>query len=568
MHILFVSLNSQYIHVSPAPYSLAAGLSCYAKETHTCRILSSTVNEKDEDILAEIEKDSPDILGLCAYIWNIEKIFSLLPAIKRLFPKTVIVLGGPEASFCAEKLLSEHKEIDGVLSGEGEYPIALLADTLQRNGDKSAVLGYSYREGSAFHIASPYVGKETPPLPYAYGYLEAVKGKIAYFEASRGCPFSCAFCLSGRLEGVRYFDTEKILPALISLADSGCRVVKFVDRTFNAHLERAKEIWRFLMEGYGVKYPKEMRFHFEIAGELLDEEAFALLESAPYGLFQLEVGLQSFSAKTLKAIHRPPVTERLCSHIRRLREIPGIHTHIDLIAGLPYEGLEAFAQSFDKAYRLSCEMLQLGFLKLLHGAPMRKNREEFPCTYTEKAPYEVTETPWLTKEDMKTIHLAEKGTERVYNSMRFGKTLAYLSSLPFFSPFSFFVETGRALALVKEHTLDGEYTALYQKWISFSGVCEKRLRDYMTEDFLSWNSSRCLPRVLQRQDSRLKKARLYFAKHFPAQKAERRSVALLPTQNCAILCRYLEKDSVTGLYPLVYAPLLEIEQAKNETSSM
>ncbi|MBQ8908004.1 MAG: DUF4080 domain-containing protein [Clostridia bacterium] len=556
MHILFVCLNSQYVHLSPAPYALAAGLAAYAQKPHTHRILSATVNESEAALVEEICQDSPDLVAFSAYIWNITLIKALLPKIKERLPMVRTVLGGPEASYCPSLLLEENAALDGVLSGEGEYPIAALLDALEEGKEASHLPFYSCRTEMGLSIApTPYVGSGTPPLPTDAGYTEAVKGRIAYFEASRGCPFSCAFCLSGRREGVRLFDKEKILPALLALANSGCRVVKFVDRTFNANLAFAKEIWRFLMDGYGKQYPASMRFHFEIAGELLDGEAFSILESAPLGLFQLEVGLQSFSAPTLAAIHRPPVSQRLRENIRRLQGLGSVHIHIDLIAGLPYETLDTFAFGFGEAYALSAHMLQLGFLKLLHGAPMRENPEAYPCTYAKEPPYEVIETPWLSKADMAILHLAEKGTDRVYNSGHFKRTLAYLEGMPDFSPFDFFVKAGRALSFPEEHTVDKEYEALYTLWQSQRGVDGARLRDVMLWDFLAWNSSRHIPAVLQIQDARLKKARAYAAALYPPEKGERRAVALLSAENTLLFCRYTQKDSVTGLYPVLALPL-------------
>ncbi len=558
MHILFVCLNSQYVHLSAAPYSLAAGLSRYAKGMHTHRILSATVNEKEEALVEEIVKDSPELVAFSAYIWNITLLRRLLPRIKERLPGARIVLGGPEASYNAEALLRENPALDGVLSGEGEWPIAALADLLAEGKSPESLPFYSFRDTNGLRIAKEaYVGEGTPPLATEGGYVEAVKGKIAYFEASRGCPFSCAFCLSGREGGVRYFDKEKVFPALLALANSGCRVVKFVDRTFNARLSIAKEIWRFLIEENGKSYPANMRFHFEMAGELLDEEAFALLESAPFGLFQFEVGLQSFSAEVLKAIRRSPINQRLLSHLHRLRALNGAHVHIDLIAGLPYETLKSFAEGFNRAYALSAHMLQLGFLKLLHGAPMREDKDAYPCTYENEPPYQVIETPWLSRADMAVIHLAEKGTDRVYNSGHFKRTLAYLEKSPDFSPFDFFVKAGEALSFSEEKTVDREYAALYALWSSLSSVDGERLRDAMLWDYLAWNSSRHIPTVLQRKEPRLKKARAYLAALYPQEKGERRAVALLASEPTLLFCRYTEKDSVTGLYPVLALPIPE-----------
>jgi hypothetical protein len=547
MKVCIVSLNSKYIHAAPAPYSLGAGVLAFGREKQDVTVWEGVVGKSEEMLLSRLADTRPDAVAFSVYIWNVESMRMLLPRVRAILPDSKLILGGPEVSYAVEESFLKLPDTDYILSGEGEEPFARLLDALAGVGDVSSVPGCSYRTEMGVFVAAPFVGEGTPPSPLDFGYAEALDGRIAYIESSRGCPYHCAFCLSGRTGGVRYFDTERVKKDILRLANADTRTVKFVDRTFNADRKRAREIIDFiLVERAAGRIPQGVCFHFEIAGELLDEDTLALLATAPRGLFQMEIGLQSFAEDTLRAIRRSPVSEGLCENIRRLVAMGNIHVHIDLIAGLPKEGLLSFRHGFDRAFALGAHMLQLGFLKLLHGAPMREEKEKFPCRYTEIAPYTVIETPMLCANDLADIALCEEGCERLYNSGKYRKTLdAVLAGGA--SPYAVLRDAGEALAaLGGGYTLDGEVAVLaafFEKHLP-----RERVRDLLLLDFLATNPSCYTPKALRREDGDLARLKRKMDEALPPRAGVRRAYAILYTEGCAAFADYDEKDPVTGRY--------------------
>lgn len=547
MRILLFSLNSRYIHVAPAPYSLRAGVFAYAREHHDVTVIDRTVNDDREALLALLRDTPADLYAFPTYIWNVSLVEWLVPRVKEAHPDAYIVLGGPEVSYDVPHFLSRLPQVDFILSGEGERPFALLADTLAKGGDPSGVVGCSFpKKDGALHVSPPYIDTDTPPSPLSAGYAEALEGRIAYIEASRGCPFSCSFCLSGRTGGVRYFDLDGVKKDILALVKGGSKTVKFVDRTFNSNIKRAREIFSFLLAERGKAIPSDVCFHFEMAGELLDEETLALLETVPKGYFQTEIGLQSFSKETLRAIHRSDRTDGLCENVRRLLARGNIHTHLDLIAGLPKEGLASFDHSFNSAFALRPHMLQVGFLKLLRGAPLRENTRAFPCSFAETPPYTVLSTPDLSEEELAVIRLVETGCDRLYNSRRYLKTVERVLAQGTLSPFRLFALAGEALEKLPDgYTLNDEVAMVFEAFRSY--ISADALLDAMKEDFVRSNSSCRIPPVL-RDESRAYTDRLREINAcYPPRKGVRRSVVLLSTGE-ALLTEYGEKDPVTHLY--------------------
>lgn len=557
LHSVICVLNSKYIHSSLAPWCLLAGVKAYCCDGITAEVAEGTVNENIEEIARRIAEKNPQVIGFSCYIWNIDATRRLLRIVKSALPDAVIVLGGPEAAYCPETLLQEEPGVNFVITGEGERPFALLLDALAQGSGEKGIPGVSYRLRGQVIVNPPGVPDADPPDPYVGKYFDTLGGRIAYLETSRGCPYSCAFCLSGRCGGARFFDLDRAKQNLLRLANSGAKTVKLVDRTFNANRKRAAELFRFILEHYGREIPQGVCFHFEIAGDLLEEETLGLLSAAPAGSIQLEIGLQSFNEKTLAAVGRKTDTGRLRRNIQRLVDMVNLHIHIDLIAGLPYEDLNSFAESFTIAYRLHPHMLQLGFLKLLHGAPMRENPGQFPCEYAKSPPYEVTATPWLAADELLLLHHMEDAVDRLYNSGRFRRTLQYLLEQSRDTPFALFRRFGEyAAGRIRPGISLDEYTAgLFEYWSGQPGIDQAVLRDLLVCDRISTNSSGRLPPVLYRRDPALRSAVKALEQNAPSPKGVKRGYALLYSEPSLIYAEYRDRNPVTGEYPLVKAPL-------------
>ena len=314
MKTVILTLNSKYIHSALAPWYLLAAVK--EKEADApISVLESTINRTVEETLEEICALKPRILACSCYIWNIDKILELAESYKAQCPESHIVLGGPEVGYRPEDVLIRYPFVDAVISGEGEMPFAALYQSLKAGGGYEGIEGVSYRRMQGIYIAEPYVTNAEPPDPYTNAYFDQLGGRIAYIEGSRGCPFRCAFCLSGRCGTVRFFGLNRIKRDIVRLSNSGARTVKFVDRTFNANRRRALDIWNFIIENSGKLWPVGVCFHFEIAGDLLDEECLTLLRKAPRGVIQVEIGLQSFNPRTLEAVNRKTNVNKLCDNI-------------------------------------------------------------------------------------------------------------------------------------------------------------------------------------------------------------------------------------------------------------
>lgn len=565
-------LNAKYVHASPAPWCLKAGVKAHAPELfERVRIVEGHVNQPEGDVLEAVLALRPALVGLSCYIWNITKTLALCRRLKAARPELCVVLGGPEVSCCPEKVLRENPAVDFILAGEGEesFPAFLRAffeGGLQGVLDRAASIPGLCRRvpGGEVRISPPRALHGSVPSPLTAGYAEAVRGRIAYFETSRGCPYRCAFCLSGG-EKPRYFDPEGLFGDLLELSRSGARTIKFVDRTFNANPAHSDAILRFILDHYGREIPPGVCFHFEVAGDILREETMALLERMPPGAAQLEIGLQSINEKTLDAIRRRTDTARLIENIRRLVRMGNMHIHIDLIAGLPYEDLASFTAGFNTAYGLEAHMLQLGFLKILHGSAMRSEPENFPCEYRSEPPYEVICTPWMRTEDLALLHRTENALEKVYNSGRFRLTAAYVLKASGLSPFDFYTGLGAAIekaGMGSRAPLD-DFTELLKTYCeALPGVDSERLRDAMVRDRLATNSTGGLPPCLRRPDERLSRAIKWLSQNpqTAPKKGVRRGAAILYGEETLCWADYdpERRDPVTGRWPVQTLPLKEI----------
>ncbi|MBQ6824574.1 MAG: DUF4080 domain-containing protein [Clostridia bacterium] len=546
MKVVLGCLNSKYIHRSSAPWCLAAGVREFGPAEADCRVMENTINGNLEDFACEIVEQEPDVVTFSCYIWNIRQTLLLCRRIKDAWP-CVIALGGPEVSYRAKEVLAENPSVDYVLSGEGEFAFPPFLQMLSEQRDPQEVAGLFYRDGEEIHTNPEGVYTDDPPSPYSVEYLQSLGGRICYIETARGCPYRCAFCLSGRLAPYRIFSDQQALRRdLLLLAQSGSRTVKFVDRTFNANEAHANGILSFIAAHYGKEIPSGVCFHFEIAGDILKESTMKLLEQMPYGAVQLEIGMQSFHEPTLTAICRRTDTQKLIKNIQRLLSFGNMHIHIDLIAGLTGEGMQEFEQSVNTAFSLRAHMLQMGFLKLLHGAPMREETEKYPCTFSAEPPYEVSSTPWLCAKELLRLKKCEDALERMYNSGHFLWTLDYLLEALNTEPFPLLMEIGEKL--------DGHGMALdaYAEGLFglFAARCDGAvLQECLVSDLLCSASPSQVPKSLRLNDPRHKKAAALLAK------GDTVKVQILKQKNQILVVEPEQPRDLFGRYPYRFLPL-------------
>jgi radical SAM superfamily enzyme YgiQ (UPF0313 family) len=447
MKILLTAINAKYIHSNLAVYSLKASAGEYASQVELAEF---TINHRTEEILREIYLRKPDVLLFSCYIWNIEYVRELTAECRKVMPRVPIWLGGPEVSYDAEEELRLHPEVTGILTGEGEESFRLLVGYYVNYKDKASGQDFAAIPGAVYrsHAAEECEGQETAgeicrnpsagltdlsSIPFPYQDLKEFEHRIIYYESSRGCPFSCSYCLSSIDKSVRFRDLELVKRELQFFLDAKVPQVKFVDRTFNCRRSHALAIWRYLLEhDNGVT-----NFHFEIAADLLDQEELDLMAQMRPGLIQLEIGVQSTNPETIRRINRSMDLEKVKSNVARVRAMGNIHQHLDLIAGLPFEDYCSFAESFNQIYAMKPEQLQLGFLKVLKGSQMCREAESYGIVYGEKPPYEVLFTRWLSFDEVLKLKNVEEMVEVYYNSLQFRITLDRLVPL-FSSPFEFF----------------------------------------------------------------------------------------------------------------------------------
>lgn len=504
MKVIISCLNSKFVHASLSPWCLAAGVREFSKVTHDVLIKESTINGDTESFARKIINEKPQVVAFSCYIWNIAKTVEICRLIKQNCD-CKIVLGGPEVAYRAKDVLLRYDFVDFVLSGEGEWTFPDFLDNI--SGDLSLVSGLTYRQNGEIITIPEKEYTDTPPSPFSDEFFEKLNGRIAYIETARGCPYRCAFCLSGRCSALRFFDLQRVKEDIIKLAKSGTQTIKFVDRTFNANADRANQILLFIKENYGKAIPENVCFHFEIAGDILRDSTLEILDSMPFGAVQLEIGMQSFNEEVLKTINRKTDTKKLIENIKKLISFNNMHIHIDLIAGLTGEDLESFKNSFNIGYSLKAHMLQMGFLKLLYGADMRENSEKYPCTFNLEPPYEVISTPCLSAEEIKMLKNCEDALDRLYNSGRFLFTLEYLTEKVGISPFNIFNDFGNSVNGNRMKLCD--YAEKLYNF--FSAKCDKEiLREKILCDLLCCSSSVQIPDVLKVHDTLYKKAKKYF----------------------------------------------------------
>ena len=440
LKILLAACNAKYIHSNLAVYNLK---SCSGEYSHNVVIKEYTINQIQDDILKDIYLEQPDVICFSCYIWNISFVKELVPDLKKILPHVDFWAGGPEVSYDAVEFLKKNPAFFGVMVGEGEETFHELAGYyIERKPENlKEIRGVAFHDETKVPDIAHTGWRELMDLskvPFAYSNLTEFKNRIIYYESSRGCPFSCSYCLSSIDKKLRFRDIELVKKELQFFIDNKVPQVKFVDRTFNCKHDHAMAIWRYITEhDNGIT-----NFHFEISADLLREEELALMKTMRPGLIQLEIGVQSTNPQTIKAIRRTMDFEKLKGIVDQIHSFGNIHQHLDLIAGLPYEGYESFHKSFCDVYALRPEQFQLGFLKVLKGSHMMEMTGEYQILYKDREPYEVLSTAWLTYGEILGLKMVESMVEVYYNSGQFKHTLVFLEQY-FEDPFRMYEALGR-----------------------------------------------------------------------------------------------------------------------------
>ena len=435
MKVLLTALNSKYIHTNLAVRYLHEFA---AERGYQSEIAEYTINQHLPDILDELFRQQPNVLLLSCYIWNIEMMLDLADEYRRICPEVTILAGGPEVSYNSEQILQQNPALDGVFCGEGEEPFLEYMQALHGKRDLHEVHSLVWRDRDGNIVRNPSAPPlEMAQLPFPYPDLDAVSGKILYFESIRGCPFRCSYCLSSVAGKVRYLPLPLVFERLQRFLDAKVHQVKFVDRTFNCSKEHTMAIWKYLAEhDNGVT-----NFHFELTAHLIDQEMIDFLSTVRRGLFQFEIGVQSTNPDTIREIRRTTDTERLLDICRTLDKPKNIHLHLDLIAGLPFEDFQSFGRSFDTVMQIRPQQMQMGFLKVLKGSYMAQAADSYGLVYSHKAPFQVIRTNWISYAELMRLKDMESVVEDYYNSGLFSNQISWMLDQEA-SCFSFFLDFG------------------------------------------------------------------------------------------------------------------------------
>ena len=480
MKILLAACNAKYIHSNLAVYDLQVYAAKYADHI----ILKEyTINQQKDDIMRDIYLEHPDVVCVSCYIWNISFVKELMADLTKILPDADFWAGGPEVSYDAEKFLAENPEFTGVMVGEGEETFLELSGHYieQSPADLKDITGVCYRDGEKIVHNGWRQIMDLSSIPFIYKDLADFKNRIIYYESSRGCPFSCSYCLSSIDKKLRFRDTEMVKKELQFFIDNKVPQVKFVDRTFNCKHDHAMVIWKYINEhDNGVT-----NFHFEISADLLREEELQEMSTMRPGLIQLEIGVQSTNPDTIKAIHRTMDFEKLKGIVNRIHSFGNIHQHLDLIAGLPYEDYDSFRKSFNDVYALKPQQLQLGFLKVLKGSHMMEMCQEYEIVYKTREPYEVLSTKWLDYDHVLKLKNVENMVEVYYNSGQFQNTLEYLEG---FFPDAFSIYEGLGRFYMEKgygdvsHTRMRRYEILLEFLENVPEISMDKVKDQMVYD--------------------------------------------------------------------------------------
>lgn len=491
MKVLLTAINSKFIHSNLAVRYLKS----FTKDISYHGVIKEfTINDREERILEEIIKEKPDVVAFSTYIWNVELISRVANLIKRVNPKIEILYGGPEVSFDSVQFLKDNVG-EYVIEGEGEktYRDFLLYKLGEIDLEK--VRGLHYKFGNKVYSNEKRPLMSMNEIVFPYEEDEDLSNKIVYYEASRGCPFNCKYCLSSTSHGVRFLDSERILNQLKYFINKKVRLVKFVDRTFNCNHKFSMAIWKFLIE-----QDTNTQFHFEISADILKDEEIKLLSNAPEGRFQFEVGVQTTNDDVLRNINRFVNFSDIKEKVVELMAIKNIKQHLDLIAGLPGEDYNSFVRSFNDVYGIRPEEIQLGFLKLLKGSSMREEANNYGMEFSPYPPYEILKTDKITYDELLKLKKVEEMVDKYYNSKKFKLIIGYFED-KFDSPFEFYYSLGLFFenrGYFNKNIGNIEY---YKVFLDFNSEILKNDNKIINEivkfNYLLYNKNRGLPEFLR-----------------------------------------------------------------------
>ncbi len=527
MDTLIIAINSKYIHQALSVWYLKANC------RKACDVLEFTINEPVDSVYREIFSHMPKTIAFACYIWNIDMVLRLAQMLKKALPDVTIILGGPEVSYDSVEILEKYDFIDYIICGEGEQAFdSLITDNIITEGvthrtSQGINKGQFQLVADLDSISSPYTDEMLSNVPY---------GSV-YYEASRGCPFNCGYCLSSTFKGVRRFSFDRIKRDITRICESGVKQIKFVDRTFNCDAQYTIDFINWLKDNTG-----DVNLHFEVASDLLNDELIELLGALPSGKVQLEAGVQSMNRQTIEAVSRRTDLDKVLSNARRIMSQGNIHLHLDLIAGLPYEDYNSFKKSFDLVYSVNPHNLQLGFLKLLKGSRLRRE-EEHDFKFDDYAPYEIISNKYISAQELIHLHKVEDVLDRYYNSGRFTKTLEYLVTD---SPFDFY----ERFADFAEFTSSPSADVLYERLYQFAN--DERTADLLKLDFLASIRHGRLPAFLDSGVDLKKQCFEYLKETEPENEARARykqvRLEYFKAMDKYILFDYSKQNPVTGRY--------------------
>lgn len=487
MKVLLASLNSKYVHSNLA----IRYIKNYSK-SYNIDLFEATINENPMDIAFKIYNENPEVIGFSCYIWNIENTLKLCSTLKKLNKNIKIILGGPEVTYNPSDYLEKYDFIDYIIAGEGEIAFNLLIKYFYGEESLDNIIGVYYKENNSIKGEQNQVIENLDVINFPYKDKNDLPNKIVYYEASRGCPFSCKYCLSSVIRGTRFFPIDRVKKELLFFIENGTSLVKFVDRTFNANKKFSMEIWDFLIKNKGNTV-----FHFEIAADILDDEIIEFLKTAPKGLFQFEIGVQSTNDKILKNINRPMNFKKVKDNVGRIIDGDNIQCHLDLIAGLPGEDIESFKKSFNDCMEINPHVLQLGFLKILKGSPMESESQSYGMKWCDYPPYQILSTNTMSSSDIIGLIEIEKVFEDFYNSHIFRKTMQYIlenveDKYKFF--FNFKEDIKKEEYFIRSFNLKDKFKFLYN--YLKEQYCAETLKDILLLDFLVNTKKSNLPDFL------------------------------------------------------------------------